>query len=334
MADTQVAVSSAGDAKARALAIIEANRECISFVRPEDLETSPLFAPVVTVIKPSKDDFYDPIPSVGIMAKPPLVNLMAEKAGVTILRTDTDKRDEYVYTAHAYGEKRQPDGTMRKGDASYEFDAEKRAELDAINQPNKYGTAATKRKHLLELVKFGEQRAVTGAQHALIHKLAHVNRSFKTAEELMRGMILLRIDLNTQAMLGSPGMRQAAIAHALGAQTELFGPRYDDAPAVVRTVTPEAEPADSFADLDPAASESTSEPETTTEPTPIEIARGKLEEWLASDVIKHHRRKPGLKTAAELITAMLADKGASLEALQDMIKRCSDLEARRVGGAA
>jgi len=334
MADTQVAVATPAAAKQRALEIIRAHPDAISFVCPDDLETSALFVPVVTFILPAKEDFYPDIPSIGLMAKPPLVNLIAEKSGTNILRTETSKRSEWVWVAHAFGEKRQPDGTMRPGDASYEFDAEKRTELDAINQPNKYGSEATKRKHLLETAKFAEQRAVTGAQFALIHKMAHVSRSFKTPAELARGMMVLRIDRDVGGMMADPGMRKAVIAHALGAQTELFGPRYDDAPAVVRTVTPEAEPADSFADLDPAASESTSEPETTTEPTPIEIARGKLEDWLASDVVKNHRRKPGLKTAAELITAMLADKGASLEALQDMIKRCTDLEARRARGAA
>ena len=214
----------AQEAKARALAILATEPGCISYVRPEDLETAALFIPIVSIIKPTPDDFYPPIPGVGIMAKPQLVNLLREKAGVEILNTETQKRGEYVYHAHVTGQKRQPDGSMLSQDASYEFDAEKRAELDAINQPDKYKGDIGKRKHLLELCKFGEQRAVTGAQHALIHKLAHVARSFRTPEELLKGMKVLRIDRNVNGIMADPSMRTAIIQHALGASEQVFGP--------------------------------------------------------------------------------------------------------------
>jgi hypothetical protein len=104
---------------------------------------------VVSVIKPVPGDFHEPIPGIGILPKVQLMSLLREKAGVSILRTDTGKRGEYVWTAHAFGEKRQPDGSMLPDDASYEFDAEKRAELDFINQPQKYGSEVAKRKHVL-----------------------------------------------------------------------------------------------------------------------------------------------------------------------------------------
>jgi hypothetical protein len=213
------------EAKAKALAILNSEPGCISYVRPEDLETAALFIPVVSIIKPTAEDFYPPIPKIGIMAKPPLVNLLREKAGIDILRTETEKRGEFIWHAHVFGQKRQPDGTMLSDDANYEFDAEKRSELDALNQPDKYRTDIDKRRHLLETAKFGEQRAVTGAQHALIHKLAHCARSFTTPQELMRGMKVLRIDRNVNGIMADPNMRGAIIQHALGSTEQVFGPK-------------------------------------------------------------------------------------------------------------
>lgn len=220
-------------AKSRALEIIEANPGCVSYVKPEDLETQSLFIPIVSVIKPAREEFHDPIPGIGIMAKVPLMNLICEKAGVNIHRTETTKRSEYVWIAHCFGDKRQPDGTMLARDASYEFDAEKRAELDFINKPDNYRTEVLRRKHVLELCKFGEQKAVTGAQLALIHKLAKIPPSFKTPEELMRGMIVFRIDRNVNGILADPQMRRAAVALAVGASDQLFGPQ-------IRAALPEA----------------------------------------------------------------------------------------------
>jgi hypothetical protein len=323
----QIAVITPDVAKARALAIIEAHKECVSFVRPEDLETSALFVPVVSVIKPKTEDFYDPIPGIGIMARPPLVNLMREKAGINILKTETGKRGEWVWTAHVYGDKRQPDGTMLADDASYEFDAEKRAELDAINQPQKYGTDIARRRHMLELGKFGEQRAVTGAQHALIHKLAHAPRVFKSADELARGMILLRVDLNTDAMLSSPDMREAVIAHAVGATRTLFGPVNGMVAHAERNVTPQAaaiEAPPAAPDRDPFDDLPVGEVPPPVEPTPEQLAlaeaRAKVEEWAASDLVKRHPR------AGPAIVALLVKTDATLEEYTAMIDKCVQLQ--------
>lgn len=330
MADKAVAVVSPDAAKARALAIIKQHTEAVSYVRTEDLDTSALFMPVVSYILPTKEDFYDPIPGIGIMAKPPLVNLIAEKSGTNILRTETSKRGEYIWVGHAFGEKRQPDGTMRTGDASYEFDAEKRAELDAINQPGKYNTEIAKRKHLLETAKFGEQRAVTGAQFALIHKMAHVSRSFKTAEELKRGMMVLRIDRNVDGLLQDPAMREAVIAHALGATRTLFG---SAAPheLVERDVTPEAVTESPEA---PLGGESAGADPFDDEPAqpPLDLARTALEEWASSDLVKAHPR------AGPAVTALLAKADATLEEIQSMLAKCKELqdlrEKQKAGGGA
>jgi hypothetical protein len=300
------------EARDRALKVIEANPGCASYVRPEDLETAALFIPVVSIIKPTKDDFYDPIPQIGIMAKPQLVNLLKEKAGVNIVRTDTEKRGEYIWVAHCFGEKRQPDGTMLQGDASYEFDAAKRAELDAINQPQKYGTDIGKRKHLLETAKFGEQRAVTGAQFALIHKLAHVARSFKSPEELMRGMIVCRIDRNVNGVLADPSLRKEALGQLLGAKENVFGPANGGAPLGIEMKTePAASPA--AAEQAEPADDWEEEPAKPPEPDPLDVAKDQLRGYL--------KRMMPAKGISEINT-MLDNKDATLQDVNLLIDRC------------
>lgn len=334
MADKAVAVVSSHEAKAKALKVLEDNKDCVSFVRREDLDTGAMFVPVVSVIKPTPEDFYEPIPQIGLMARPPLVNLMREKAGINILRTETSKRGEFVWVAHVYGEKRQPDGSMLSGDASYEFNVDVRGELDFLNQPGKYNNDIAKRHHILDMAKSGESRAVTGAQHALIHKLAHVTRSFKSPAELARGMILLRIDINTDGMLSSPEMREAAIAHALGATRTLFG---SPAPheLVERNVTPEESPeaplGGESAGADPFDEPAQPTPEPSPEQTALAEARAKLADWAASDLVKAHPR------AGPAVQALLAQADATLEDINSMLAKCKelqDLRAKQAGGAA
>jgi hypothetical protein len=336
------------EAKARALKIIEANPGCASYVRPEDLETASIFIPVVSVVKPTKDDFYDQIPGVGIMAKPQLVNLLREKAGVTVTRTDTQKRGEYVWVAHCWGEKRQGDGSMLQQDASYEFDAEKRAELDAINQPTKYGTEIAKRKHLLELAKFGEQRAVTGAQHGLIHKLAHVARSFKTPEELMRGMIVCRIDRNVNGVLADPGMRQAALGQFLGAKENVFGPQTPplaiemkaDAPVDVPARRFDRETGEEITEPAPATAEEGQtdlfEDDPLPEPAPKAKPPAPDPVKVAKDRLRAYLRRPLPTKGIEAVNATLDNASATVADIEAIIGRCDRTLAKHMekAGAA
>jgi hypothetical protein len=232
------------EAKQRALKIISENPGCISYVRPEDLETASLFIPVITVIKPVKEEFHDYIPDIGIMPKVPLMQRIREGAGVNIHDTDVAKQSEYIWIAHSSGDQRMPDGTMEPADAVYEFDAEKRAELDFINdKKNRYTTDIAKRKHVLELCKFGASKAETGAQLRLICKLAKIQRSFKTEADLMRGMILSRVDRNVNGIMADPGMRSAIIQHALGATEDVFGPKQITAASEVDEPAEEQKPA-------------------------------------------------------------------------------------------
>jgi hypothetical protein len=264
------------------------------------------------------------------------VNLIREKAGINILSQQTVKRAEYVWVTSGSGEKRQPDGSMLTDFASYEFDAEKRAELDAINQPDKYGTPIAKRKHLLEVAKFGEQRSVTGFQHALIHKLAKISRSFKTPEELMRGMKVLRIDRNVNGIMADPSMRDAVIKHALGATEDVFGPR-EPAKQITRTVDAQT---GEMVEQAPAAEEGQlgmfpeAEPEEKPEPSAIDklkaVLRTQLEKIPADLVIKQGNVR-------ELIGKSLAKPDATEIEINAWLDRCAqyfqNVQARN-GGAA
>ncbi len=309
------------EAKARALKIIEQNPGCQSYVRPEDLETAALFIPVVSVIMPAKDDFYDPIPGIGIMGKPQLVNLIREKAGIEIVRTETSKRGEHIWVAHVWGQKRQPDGSMLPEDASYEFNADERAELDFINQPSKYSGDVAKRKHILELAKFGEQRAVTGAQHALIHKLAHVARSFKTPEELMRGMIVSRVDRNVNGVLADPTLRGAALDRMLGATETVFGPKQIEGQPVARTVN---EQTGEVLPQQPSVDDFELEPDPEPSSNPIQSTRALLEGY-------RERIKASSK-ATQLLDSLLADPNTTLEQMNKAIDRFEDWIQRNAAG--
>jgi len=281
------------EAKAKALKIIEANAGCVSYVKPEDLETQNLFVPVVSIIKPTAEEFHKFIPGIGILPKVPLMNTIAEKAGVNIQRTETSKRGEYIWVGHASGDKRMPDGSMRTDDASYEYDVQKRAELDFLKdsekaQEKKYTTDIAKRKYILELCKFADQKAATGAQLALIHKLAKIPASFKTPEELMKGMIVSRIDRNVNGIMADPNMRDAIIQHALGATEAVFGP----AKQIERTVDvesgemiPAAQAEEGQADMFDDAPAGTVQPEK----TPLQKALQTLEGFAPPS---SHPRRP------------------------------------------
>ncbi len=313
------------EAKARALKIIEANKGCISYVRPEDLETATLFIPVVTAIIPVKQEFHEFIPNIGIMPRVPLMNRIREAAGVGITRTDTVQESEDVWVATSYGEKRKPDGTMEPDTATYEFNANTRSEMDFIKHPEKYTTDIAKRKHLLELRNFGRSKAETGSQLRLIAKLAKIERSFKTEADLLRGMVVLRYDRNVNGVLADPGLRQAALGQMLGAKDAVFGPQpaplgiemKDDAPAP-RTFDAETgemieKPAATFEDDLPWEDEKP-------EPSALDAAK---------DALRAYMKKALPQKALDQINAALSDSAVTLETVNALVDRCAAYVQKR-----
>ena len=327
MGDTQVAIVTPDAAKARALAILKQHTEAVSFVRTEDLDTQGMFLPVVSVIPATPDDFHA-LGGGQCMPKKHQVDRMGEAAGVNVTSVDVEHPSRYVWVGKAHGTKRMPDGSMREGEAEYEFDAETYAELDfGKDQNGRYGSELAKRQHLLEYAKFGRQRASTGARLALIRYFCKCPTSFKR-EQLPRAMAFARVDLNTDGLLQTPEMREAAIAHAVGATTTLFGPGQP----TVRNVTPAAASESAEAPLggesaeDPFADAAQPTPVVDT-PTPEEEAKDRLRDWLNHDAVKAH------KTAPQTIAALIGKQDATMAELEDMLKRCAKL-AQKAGGAA
>ncbi|HXK36401.1 MAG TPA: hypothetical protein VJ553_02370 [Candidatus Paceibacterota bacterium] len=303
------------EARNRALKIIEANKGCISYVRPEDLLTADLFIPIVTAILPVKQEFHEFIPNIGIMPKVPLMNRIREAAGVNITRTDTAQESEDVWVATSYGEKRMPDGTMLQDNAVYEFSAKTRAERDYIKKPDDYKTDIAKRKHLLDLRLFGRSKAETGAQLRLIAKLAKIDRSFKTEADLLRGMILWRVDRNVNGVLADPGLRQAALGQMLGATDAVFGP-LNVAPLGIEMKQEEATApvaAEQPAPVDPWD-------EKPPEPDPVAVAKDQLRSYL--------QKAMPAKGVSE-INAMLDNPEATLQDVSLLIDRCESYLQKR-----
>lgn len=329
MGDLQVLT--ANDARERALAVIKSHTEAVSFVRQEDLDTQGMFLPVVSVVPITPADVHQ-LGGGSLMPKSHHVNRMGEAAGVNVTSVEVTHPSPYVWVAKAHGTKRMPDGSMREGEGEYSFDAEKYAELDFLkDEKGRYTSDASKRIHLLEYAKFGHQRASSGARLALIRFFCKCPTAFKR-DDMPRAMIFARVDLNTDGLLQAPEMREAAIAHAVGATRTLFGPAQamvDQAAAGMRNITPAtdttgqaaggSEPAeeDPFADAAQPIVE---------EETPEQKARQALEEWLLHEAVAKHAKAPAA------IRALLARQDAKIEELNDMLAKCRALAGKR--GAA
>lgn len=328
MGDNQVVIVTPDAAKARALAILKQHTEAISFVRSEDLETQGMFLPVVSVIPATPDDFHR-LGGGQMMPKKHQVDRMGEAAGVNVTSVDVEHPSRHVWVGKAHGTKRMPDGSMREGEAEYEFDAEKYAELDFLkDDKSKYTSDKAKQIHLLEYAKFGRQRASTGARLALIRYFCKCPTSFSAAD-LPKAMAFARVDLNTDGLLQTPEMREAAIAHAVGATSALFGP----AQPAVRNVTPavvEQKSVDAPLGGESAEPDPFDEPAQPSkqDPTPEQEARATLEEWAQSDVVKGHAK------ASAAVAAMLAKPDATLAEMTELAEKCKALATLRTGGAA
>ena len=295
------------EAKVKALAIIAQNKGCISYVRPEDLETANLFIPVVSVIIPIKQEFHEYIDNIGIMPRVPLMNRIREGAGVNIHRTDTRQESDDIWVAQSFGDKRMPDGTMQPDSAVYEFNAKIRAERDFLKHPDKYGTDIQKRKHHLELQLFGRSKAETGAQLRLIAKLAKIERSFRTEADLLRGMILSRVDRNVNGIMADPNMRGAIIQHALGSTEQVFGPKEIEAQSAA---APQRK-------IDPDSGE-------ITEQAPMEEGQADL---FHDDIPFEESQESKIKRLREQIIDLLKDPGVSEKNRESGLKWLSTTEA-------
>jgi hypothetical protein len=347
MESNQVAIITPEAAKARALAIIEAHKSATSYVRQEDLDTQGMFIPVVAPVPMNPADMHN-LSGGQMMPQRHLTDRMAEAAGVNVTSVDVTHPSEYVWVGKAHGTKRMPDGTMREGEGEYSFDAKVYADLDFLrDSKGNYTSEKAQQIHLLDYVKMGHRRASTGARLALIRFFCKCPTSWKR-DALPPEIMLCRVDLNTDALLASPDMREAAIAHAVGASNALFGPTT----AGERNVTPAplAITEGAAADEPPAGDDFGDAPEADPAPvvedeTPEAKARSSLVDWAAHPAVAAYRPKSGkvlidaktlpagmatsYATAVEAIMALVERRDATLAQLEAMIRRCA-----KIGGAS
>lgn len=192
------------------------------------------------------------------------------------------------------------------------------------------------RKALLQYRKFKDERAMTGAKERCIRALLAIKSSYTDAE-LSRPFAFPRVLPDVNKMLADPEVRQAAIERMTGTAAAIFGP--GNGGRRERDVTPvatiEAPPATADplpageCGSDPFAEEPAQDSEP--EATPEDEARLKLEEMLNSPIIQGGNS--GSERCA-VIRELIANENASLESLQDMVKRCTDfLKHVEAGGA-
>lgn len=300
-----------------ALAVVQKHEQAkdLVFVRPEDLQTQAMFVPEVTVLHATPEDFHR-ISGGQMMPKSYHTDRIGQAAGISFIAEGcgTRKEGENVYVGYAQGRKRLPDGTWRiSGVHEYEFDVDSRAREDFLANPDKYPTDVAKERHVLELKRFARQRAGTGARLKVIRELAGIPIAFRP-EQINRAMVVCRIAVNTSELLATPGMQQAAIQQAVGTQPMLFGPEPRDvtpdrpaleAPAATADPLPDGKPEeppeDDFQDDIPW------------DESPETVARRGLENFLALERLHPEAR--------QLIEAMLADKNATLEAMNNLAER-------------
>jgi hypothetical protein len=230
---------------------------------------------------------------------------------------------------------------METVDGVYEYDAEKRAEEDFLKQPDKYNSDASKRKHVLELCRFAQSKAVTGAQWIVIKKLAKIAASFKTPQELQRGMKLIRYDRNVNGILADPQMRAAAIDRMLGMAENIYGPERKQ--LGVELAVAEGQPVERTVDVQsgeviepPKADEGQRtiefEDDIPWDETPTDMLKRKLRDYLPK--FPPTNRTPGEQSAIDVIEAMVANKEATEEQLKDLAKRVEDFLAKKATAKA
>jgi len=180
------------------------------------------------------------------------------------------------------------------------------------------------REAMVQYRKFKDERAMTGAKERCIRALLAIKSAY-TEEELSHPFAFPRVIPDTNKMLANPKIRGEAIRRMTGTANAIFGPgnshttrnvspaALPEPEATVVEVgggTPEDAPA---AEADPFGVDA--EVEGQAEPTPEEVARLALGDWLASDILT--------AGAKDLIRGALAKEDTPLKELQSLIGRAT-----------
>lgn len=173
------------------------------------------------------------------------------------------------------------------------------------------------RKAMVSYRKFKDERAMTGAKERVIRGFLALKNSY-TAQELAKPFAFPRVVPNVDKMLADPQVRQAALDRMSGAVSSIFGPGNGGSHAV-RDVSPARAAIAQDAGLEIPAEDVQEAPvddfqdDIPWDESPEDIARRGLRNFLAIE--KLH------PDAKQLIEAMLANKDASLEAMNNLIER-------------
>ena len=154
-----------------------------------------------------------------VMPSREVTDQIGSAAGVTFIETgcSVEKLDSTTWVGRATAERMMRDGSRERRVAEYEWDAALRAEETAkATGGSKYVAA------LLQNRKFGRQRADTGARLRVIRSLTGIPTAFRP-DAAKRPIVLARSSLNVEVAMADPVMRQALIAQAIGAQSDVFG---------------------------------------------------------------------------------------------------------------
>ena len=165
-----------------------------------------------------------------VMPSREVTDQIGSAAGVTFIESgcSVEKLDATTWVGRATAERMMRDGSRERRVAEYEWDAQLRAEETAKSLSGAKYVAA-----LLQNRKFGRQRADTGARLRVIRSLTGIPTAFRP-DAAKRPIVLARSSLNVEVAMADPVMRQALIAQAIGAQSDVFGG--------LRNVTPGPEP--------------------------------------------------------------------------------------------
>ena len=154
-----------------------------------------------------------------VMPSREVTDQIGSAAGVTFIESgcSVEKLDSTTWVGRATAERMMRDGSRERRVAEYEWDAALRAEETAkATGGSKYVAA------LLQNRKFGRQRADTGARLRVIRSLTGIPTAFRP-DAAKRPIVLARSSLNVEVAMADPVMRQALIAQAIGAQSDVFG---------------------------------------------------------------------------------------------------------------
>ena len=190
------------------------------------------------------------------------------------------------------------------------------------------------RTALIQYRLFKDERAMTGAKERVIRAFMAIKATY-TQAELSKPFAFPRVILDTDKLLAVPEVRQAAIERMTGTVGSIFGPAKRE--QVLPNLPVESRPA--FPEMingipveqpqeDTAATEGVDDfdtPVAESMPSPLEMARHAMEEWMQSPVIQ------GSTSAMAQIKELLANENVTIEQLHKLNDKCRAYEQRHAG---